>query len=69
MVTPVELQAFRRLSEGLAELADASESFNSKTILGLLRSAPNLEPNLKNVESKFKRPDKGLLIELFWSLR
>ncbi|EIM88849.1 DNA mismatch repair protein Msh6 [Stereum hirsutum FP-91666 SS1] len=58
------LSAFRRLSEGLAELADASESFNSKTILGLLRSAPDLEPHIKNVQSKFKRPDKDNTDEL-----
>ncbi|KAG1823365.1 muts domain V-domain-containing protein [Suillus subaureus] len=47
------LAAFKKLSRGLAKLADSSESFDSKTILGLLRSAPDLTPNLKNVESRF----------------
>ncbi|KAG9309590.1 DNA mismatch repair protein Msh6 [Chiua virens] len=48
------LSAFRRLNEGLASLADNSESFASKTILGLLRSAPDLTLHLKNVTSRFK---------------
>ncbi|KAG6377351.1 muts domain V-domain-containing protein [Boletus reticuloceps] len=47
------LSAFRKLTEGLASLADNSESFASKTILGLLRSAPDLIPHLKNVTSRF----------------
>ncbi|KAG2059752.1 DNA mismatch repair protein Msh6 [Suillus hirtellus] len=49
------LAAFKKLSRGLAKLADSSESFDSKTILGLLRSAPDLTPNLKNVESRFTK--------------
>ncbi|CCL98235.1 uncharacterized protein FIBRA_00229 [Fibroporia radiculosa] len=49
------LEAFKGLSVGLAELADTAESFQSKTILGLLRSAPNLLPNLKHVKSMFKK--------------
>ncbi|KAG1747375.1 DNA mismatch repair protein Msh6 [Suillus lakei] len=52
------LAAFKKLSRGLAKLADSSESFDSKTILGLLRSAPDLTPNLKNVELRFT-VDKG----------
>ena len=51
-------QAFKKLNEGLASLADNSESFASKTILGLLRSAPDLTPHLKNVTSRFTI-DKG----------
>ncbi|KAF8137603.1 muts domain V-domain-containing protein [Boletus edulis] len=47
------LSSFRKLNEGLASLADNSESFASKTILGLLRSAPDLIPHLKNVTSRF----------------
>ncbi|KAH7923446.1 DNA mismatch repair protein Msh6 [Leucogyrophana mollusca] len=47
------LAAFKKLSKGLNNLADSSESFESKTILGLLRSAPDLTPNLKNVEARF----------------
>ena len=54
-------QAFKRLSVGLAELGNSSESFESKTIHGLLRSAPDLLPNIKNVERMYKKPagDKG----------
>ncbi|KAF9225721.1 DNA mismatch repair protein Msh6 [Gyrodon lividus] len=47
------LSAFRKLNEGLASLAENSESFESKTILGLLRSAPDLTPHLKNVKSRY----------------
>ncbi|KAF8556832.1 DNA mismatch repair protein Msh6 [Imleria badia] len=47
------LSAFKRLNEGLASLADSTESFVSKTIMGLLRSAPDLTPHLKNVTSRF----------------
>jgi DNA mismatch repair protein MSH6 len=54
-------KAFKKLSRGLSKLADESESFKSKTILGLLRSAPDLLPNIKNVEAMYVRPssDKG----------
>lgn len=47
------------LSNGLSKLADASEAFGSKTTLGLLRSAPDLLPHIKNVELRFERPEKG----------
>ncbi|KAG6917118.1 hypothetical protein DXG01_003784 [Tephrocybe rancida] len=50
------LGAFRKLSIGLSQLGDASESFKSKTIFGLLRSAPDLLPNIKNVESMYVKP-------------
>ncbi|KAJ3753736.1 muts domain V-domain-containing protein [Lentinula raphanica] len=50
------LGAFKKLSRGLADLANASESFNSKTILGLLRSAPDLLKHIKNIESMFEKP-------------
>ena len=53
-------QFFAVLSKGLSRLADASETFESKTILGLLRSAPELLPHIKNVESRFERPEKGM---------
>lgn len=57
----INLQAFKKLSRGLNKLADESESFESKTILGLLRSAPDLLPNIKDVESMFTKPssEKG----------
>ena len=51
-------QAFKKLSKGLSKLADSSETFESKTILGLLRSAPDLIPHIKNIESIFQI-DKG----------
>ncbi|KAF8889581.1 DNA mismatch repair protein msh6 [Infundibulicybe gibba] len=50
------LAAFRKLSVGLAKLADESESFESKTVHGLLRGAPDLLPNIKNVENMFNKP-------------
>jgi len=52
------VQAFKRLHDGLASLAENSESFGSKTILGLLRSAPNLTSHLKGIKSRFT-VDKG----------
>lgn len=53
------------LSKGLSKLADASEAFESKTILGLLRSAPDLLPHVKNVEMRFEKPEKGLFTPHF----
>ncbi|KAG6876423.1 hypothetical protein C0993_003233 [Termitomyces sp. T159_Od127] len=50
------LTAFKKLSIGLSRLADTSESFNSKTIFGLLRSAPDLLPHIKNIESLYVKP-------------
>ncbi|KAI6043995.1 muts domain V-domain-containing protein [Pisolithus marmoratus] len=47
------LSAFKKLNDGLASLAENSELFESKTILGLLRSAPDLSPHLKNIQSRF----------------
>ncbi|KAF8348581.1 muts domain V-domain-containing protein [Amanita rubescens] len=47
------LSAFKKLSHGFVKLADESESFESKTILGHLRGAPDLLPNIKNVKSMF----------------
>lgn len=54
----VNLQAFRKLSRGMAKLADESESFKSKTIFGLLRGAPDLFPNLKHIQEMFKPMDE-----------
>jgi len=47
------------LSKGLAKLADESEEFESKTVLGLLRSAPDLSVNVKNLKAMFQEPEKG----------
>ncbi|KAG5654432.1 hypothetical protein H0H81_002621 [Sphagnurus paluster] len=50
------LAAFKKLSRGISQLADISESFKSKAIFGLLRSAPDLLPNIKNVENMYVKP-------------
>ncbi|KAF5379188.1 hypothetical protein D9615_005989 [Tricholomella constricta] len=50
------LAAFKKLSHGLNQLGDTSESFKSKTIFGLLRSAPDLLPNIRNVENMYVKP-------------
>lgn len=44
----------------MATLADESESFESKTILGLLRGAPDLFPNVKHIQEMFKPLDDGM---------
>lgn len=51
------MQSFKRLSRGLTKLADESEGFKSKTILGLLRGAPDLLPNVKQIEDMFQKPN------------
>jgi DNA mismatch repair protein MSH6 len=56
-------QAFKKLSNGLNDMANSSETFESKTILGLLRSAPDLLPNIKNVECMYQ-PMSGDMDEL-----
>ncbi|KAF9449836.1 DNA mismatch repair protein msh6 [Macrolepiota fuliginosa MF-IS2] len=53
------LSSFRKLSRGLNKLADESESFKSKTILGLLRGAPDLVSHVKHVEDLFQKPNVG----------
>jgi len=53
-------QAFKKLSKGLDSLADTSESFESKTVLGLLRSAPDLLPGIKNVKAMYQNPEEGM---------
>ncbi|EAU89431.2 DNA mismatch repair protein msh6 [Coprinopsis cinerea okayama7 len=50
------LSTFKSLSRGLAKLADESEEFESKTILGLLRGAPDLLVNVRHLESMFEKP-------------
>ncbi|KAI9070108.1 hypothetical protein FKP32DRAFT_1670680, partial [Trametes sanguinea] len=53
------LTAFKNLSKGLAALAETADSFASKSIPGLLRSAPDLSPNLKHIRAMFKPPEQG----------
>jgi hypothetical protein len=54
-------QAFKKLSNGLISLADTAAEFDSKMLTGLLRSAPDLTPNLKHVQSMFRKPSEGML--------
>lgn len=56
------LQAFKKLNDGIKELAGESEEFASKTVFDLLRAAPDLAPNIQHVESMFEKPEKGMLL-------
>ena len=58
-ITLRQSQSFKRLSKGFETLSEASSKFKSKTILGLLRTAPDLIPNVKNVEARFVKGEKG----------
>jgi DNA mismatch repair protein MSH6 len=50
----------------MVKLADESESFKSKTILGLLRGAPDLFPNVKHIQEMFKPMDEeGACLAIF----
>ncbi|KAJ7184166.1 hypothetical protein C8R46DRAFT_1063114 [Mycena filopes] len=50
------LAAFKKLSRGLSQLADTAETFESKTISGLLRNAPDVIQNIKKVEAMYEKP-------------
>ncbi|KAL4256940.1 DNA mismatch repair protein [Pleurotus pulmonarius] len=52
------LTSFQRLSNGFSSLTESTASFQSKTIMGLLRGAPDLTVNIKNVESMYMPTDK-----------
>ena len=58
VVLILNIQAFRKLSRGMAKLADESESFESKTIFGLLRGAPDLFTNVTHIQEMFKPMDE-----------
>ncbi|CAK5264723.1 unnamed protein product [Mycena citricolor] len=51
------LKAFKKLSYGMAHLGDIAESFKSKTIFGLVRSAPDLIQNIKKVQAMYEKPE------------
>jgi len=51
-------QSFKKLSRGLKALEKSAEGFKSKDILGLLRSAPDLMPNIKHVQDMFVQGEK-----------
>ena len=59
------MQAFKSLSNGLSQLADTADTFESRTITGLLRSAPNLTPNLKHVKAMFQTPEESETIRTY----
>ncbi|TFK72470.1 DNA mismatch repair protein Msh6 [Pluteus cervinus] len=48
------IKAFESINEGFKKLTDESEKFESKTILGLLRGAPDIVGSLKHVRQLFK---------------
>ncbi|KAG8907125.1 DNA mismatch repair protein msh6 [Tulasnella sp. 403] len=50
------LRAFEHLSKGLKSLEHEAENFESKSIPGLLRSAPDLLPYVKNTRELFEEP-------------
>ncbi|KAF8583279.1 DNA mismatch repair protein Msh6 [Ramaria rubella] len=58
------LECFKRLSDGLAALAETADSLESKSIPGLLRTAPDLTAYLENVESMFEMPENLIADEL-----
>jgi DNA mismatch repair protein MSH6 len=62
------LKAFDKLSKGMKSLADTAEDFTSKTVFGLLRSAPDLKPHIKNVQSMYEAPEKGEGFYFLWKL-
>lgn len=47
------------MTKGLDNLAETSKTFESKTVLGLLRSAPDLLPSIKNVQAMYQKPEEG----------
>ncbi|KAL1746027.1 muts domain V-domain-containing protein [Schizophyllum fasciatum] len=50
------LSSFKKLSRGMNALADTAAEFESKTLCGLLRGAPDVVPNIKHIEEMFERP-------------
>ena len=51
-------QSFKKLSKGLKALEESAGGFKSKNIPGLLRSAPDLMPNIKHVREMFVQAEK-----------
>ncbi|CAG8523968.1 14803_t:CDS:10 [Acaulospora colombiana] len=49
-------QSFKKINNGLAELADTASTFETSSIAGLLRSTEDLKPYLKKVKKMFKPP-------------
>ncbi|KEP51775.1 MSH6-DNA mismatch repair-like protein [Rhizoctonia solani 123E] len=55
------LTAFENLSKGLTTLAEMSEEFENKSVVGLLRQVPDLKKNIKRVKSFFNVEDDLLV--------
>ena len=54
-------QAFKALGKGFSALADTAKDFKSKTVFGLLESAPKLMPHVKSMKAMFElREDSKL---------
>ncbi|KAI0077327.1 DNA mismatch repair protein Msh6 [Panus rudis PR-1116 ss-1] len=51
------LGSFSSLNKGLKELSDKAEYFDSQSIPGLLRSAPDLAQHIKHVKGMFQKVD------------
>ncbi|KDQ07318.1 hypothetical protein BOTBODRAFT_167161 [Botryobasidium botryosum FD-172 SS1] len=49
------LSSFKTISDAFKEFATTAESFDSQSIAGLLRGAPDLTPNLNHVEEQFEQ--------------
>lgn len=50
------MQAFGKLSEGFEDLEKKADEFESKSVSGLLRGAPDLTPYIENLEKMFVPP-------------
>ena len=48
--------------------ADTATSFNSSNVAGLLRSAPDLIPHIKNLESMYSTSETGMINILLYSM-
>lgn len=46
----------------MESLLDEAENFSSKGVASLLRSAPDVRPNIKHVEEMFKKPNNGKFV-------
>jgi hypothetical protein len=51
------VQAFEKLSKGLVRMAKSADSFDSRMVAGLLRSAPDLMKNIQHVQSMYTNSD------------
>jgi hypothetical protein len=52
-------QSFKRMAHMITELLDAAKHFDSPSVPGLLRGAPDLQPLVGYIESLYYSPDSG----------